>query len=240
MSGQTDRGTVKAAYITAAASIVAALIALAGGFVNGHYQRQIGVEQGQREAGADIRQQLTSEYNRGYSVGYAAGQRPPIIPTTKSDYDEPTSSTQPVKYLLDTNPLRSEGWRVNNRNPIDTRDQRLANDISYVVAIGLAGYATTGPGFSWAEYPVDENYNHLHFQIAPHESFRNEPEDKQASLVISVKRVHSDMLDIVYPSSTQRKDIFNASSSKLEKDIDLGKNVEYLGPYEYLTNPSTT
>jgi hypothetical protein len=69
MSGQTDKGTIKSAYITATASILVALIALVGVFVNGHYQKQLGIAEGINHASINITQQLADEYVRGFSDG---------------------------------------------------------------------------------------------------------------------------------------------------------------------------
>jgi len=69
VTGQTDKGTIKAAYIRAVAIIIVALIGLATTLINGYVQKQAGYEEGQRAAAVVNQNDAAVEYSRGYEAG---------------------------------------------------------------------------------------------------------------------------------------------------------------------------
>lgn len=226
MSGQTDKGAVKAAVITGVFGVIASIAAALIGFRGGQGSTTDSYRLLYEELSSKFI--AVSQENDDLKARATTGSNSKTTDIGTEKTNNHGESTSDMKYLLETNPLRSDGWRVNDNTPINTRDQELANGTSYVVLTGRGGYVVaSGFYYSYAEYPVDKAYNQLHFQIAPHESFRSEP-DKQASLKVSVKRINSEMMETVYPSIDHKKDVFNASSSKLARDIDLGNDVEYL------------
>jgi len=74
MLKQTDRGTVKAAWIKAISYILGALIALAGAVINGHFQRQIGIDEGVNRGTEHMEQQLDEVRADSYAQGFVDGE----------------------------------------------------------------------------------------------------------------------------------------------------------------------
>jgi len=156
---------------------------------------------------AELRERLTVQAN--------AISNPTLPPVT----------TVTSLYLLDkASPLSSSTWRLNDGNPIDTRGNRLASNVSYVVA---SSWPTWG-GESWAEYAIDGQYRMLHCDVAPHETMSSSiGNNNSVGMKISVKREGKDTLEQVYPKEGENLAITTATKA-FAIDVALGDDVEYM------------
>jgi len=149
------------------------------------------------------------------------------IPTTSANaMSETTLPSIPDSLSLfdKTSPIASKDWRINNDSPIDTRGNRLANNVTYLVARTDNSYY----GLSWAEYAVDGQYNMLYCDLSPHEEMSNIDNGKSnTTLVISVKREGMDTLEQVYPKEGENQAITTATKTT-SIDISIGDKVDYV------------
>jgi len=164
----SDRGTIKAAYITAGASILVALIALAGVFVNGRFQRQAGFDEGISQQTANIEQQLEDAHSKGYAQGLDDGKNASdsLSSNTGSsteenadvpDGNEPALSTSPV--YIGEGITAYQRWGNNYEEySIDDNKSFTINGVRYRRGI-LATNRGGGPG--GASYNLNGNYKEL-------------------------------------------------------------------------------
>ena len=177
MTGTTDKGVVKAATIGAVATIIAAIIGLATTLINGHVQKQVGIEEGQNMAAVATQNELETEYSRGfsegknevelsiqsllteeYNKGYTQGQEDQLnLSTTSQPITETETEVAESVFVIPGYPPVADKWGYQESNTMKMNGKTYGN-----------GFILESPGKIedyYIKINVDNKFSKLEFDL---------------------------------------------------------------------------